>query len=367
MNSSVLKLTVATTLAVVAISLAAFGADKNAPVKWHPGHYVFIDHGPVTTEVLSLPQFRGVQKVFTWRELEPVEGRYDFSSIRATLDLVRRHHRQLVIQLTYKSFEKDIRAIPDYIQGPDYGGGVYRTTKGALNPVIWHERVLARFTALITALGREFDRDPNLEAVNLPETAPSANLIDNPQAGVAAYTEALYFEALKGQMLALRRAFPHTVVIQYTNFPPKLLDQITDFEKEHGIGMGGPDVYPRPDAINNPVTGIYRLYTKLAGTVPLGAAVQQSNYSVAAKKRSINSHRFSDRPALVVAPEDEALLSPREHIKLAREQLKRNHLFWAMKPAEAFDAVKKPLAEPDLAADPAGGLIAALPPKAFLP
>ena len=36
----------------------------------------------------ALPQFRGVQKIFTWRELEPSEGRYDFSSVRATLDTV---------------------------------------------------------------------------------------------------------------------------------------------------------------------------------------------------------------------------------------------------------------------------------------
>ncbi len=358
-----MKLLFTSVLLLVQSACAVSAAD----VKWHPGHYVYIDGSNLTPEALTVPHFRGVQKIFSWRTLETEKDRYDFSSLRESLALARKYNRQLVVQLTYKSFARDVRGIPDYIAGPDYGGGVYRTVKGALNPVLWNKKVNARFTALIVALGREFDRDPNLEAVNLPETAPSANLIDSPQPGVDAYTEALYFDALKEQMMTLRRAFPHTVVIQYTNFPTKLLDQMTDFEKEIGVGMGGPDVYPRPDAVNDPVRGVYRLYKKLAGIVPLGAAVQQSNYRVADKKRAELSHRLPNaKPVIVITPEDEALIPPREHLKVAQEQLKLNYVFWAMKPADAFAEVKKMLAAPDLASDPAGGLETALPLKAFL-
>lgn len=354
-------------LVVYSLLLAhALYAAAPAEVKWHPGHYIYLVGANLTPEVLSLPHFRGVQRAFNWRTLERQPGQYDFSSLREALAMAQRYDRQLVVQLTYKSFEKNVRGIPDYITGPEYGGGVYRTVKGALNPVLWNKKVNARFTALIEALGREFDQHPNLEAVNLPETAPSANLVDQPQPGVDRYTEALYFEALKEHMITLRRAFPTTVVIQYTNFPTKLLDQMTDFEKEIGMGMGGPDVYPRPDAVNDPVKGVYRLYAKLAGTVPLGAAVQQSNYRVADKKRAELSHRLSNEKPIVITPEDEALISPREHLKVAQEQLKLNYVFWAMRPTEAFAEVKKMLASPDLAADPAGGLDAKLPPKAFL-
>lgn len=104
----------------------------------------------------------------------------------------------------------------------------------------WNKNVSARFEALVVALGREFDRDPNLEAVKLPETAPNANLDKTPQEGVETYTDEI--ETLKRLMLTLRHAFPNTVVIQYTNFPTKLLLQLTDYEKEIGVGMGGPDV-----------------------------------------------------------------------------------------------------------------------------
>lgn len=342
---------------------------RGAPeTKWHPGHYVYVAHGAVTSAVLELPHFRGVQKIYSWREFEPEKGRYDFSTLKSDLALAKKHSRQLVVQFTHKSFAKGTRSVPDYLTGPEYGGGVYVTVKGAFNPVLWNRNVAARLDAVIEALGREFDRDPNLEAVNLPETAPNAYLDKTPQAGVETYTEEVYFEALKRQMTTLRRAFPSTVVIQYTNFPPRLLVALTDYEKEIGVGMGGPDVYPRPDAINDPERGVVRLYAKLAGTVPLGAAVQQSNYAVADKKRATLSRgQTTERgQPVVITPEDEIPIPVREHLQLAREKLKLNYLFWADTPKPCFENVKKMLAEPDLARDVAGGLETKLPPKAFL-
>lgn len=343
-------------------------ASAAAEVKWHPGHYAYIGGGKIPETIVSLPHFRGVQKAYSWRQFETGFGQYDFSALRADLAFVRQHGRQLVMQLTFKSFTQGERNVPDYIEGPDYGGGVYVTIKGGLNPVLWNKRVGERFDALIAALGREFDRDPNLEAVNLPESAPNAYLDRTPQRGVETYTDAIYFEALKLRMTALRRAFPNTVVIQYTNFPTKLLDQLTDFELEIGMGMGGPDVYPREEVISHPVRGVYRLYAKLAGTVPMGAAVQSSNYSVALKKRNYlgrGQTTFNGQPIEITA-EDEKPIPPREFLTLAQQVLKLNYLFWATAPAKNFDLVKEFLAEPDIARDPAGGLETKLPPKAFI-
>jgi len=105
--------------------------------------------------VLTLPHFRGVQKVYTWRDFEPEMGRYDFSALRADLALVKKHGRQLVVQFSFKSFTKGVRNVPDYLTGEEYGGGVYVTVKGSLNPVIWNRNVAARFDAVLAALGRE--------------------------------------------------------------------------------------------------------------------------------------------------------------------------------------------------------------------
>jgi hypothetical protein len=168
-------------------------------------------------------------------------------------------------------------------------------------------------------------------------------------------------------MLALRRAFPHTAVIQYANFPQAALPELTAYMREIGVGLGGPDVYPRPSNLSDPERGIYRLYAPLAGAVPLGAAVQSPDYSVAAWKRTAAFNRGQDRASAVVTAEEEKPISPREHLALARERLKLNYLFWSASPKECLANVAAMLAEPDLATDAAGGLDARLPAKAFLP
>jgi len=343
-------------------STAALRAAVSADAKWHPGHYVFVGKAPLTTEVLTLPHFRGVQKVYVWRDFESEKGRYDFSELKADLALVKKYDRQLIVQFSYKKFFVKGRSVPAYLTGAEYGGGVY----GESGLVIWNSNVVARLEAMLAALGREFDRDPNLEAVNMPETAlgPVGQLakLEKSPPKIQPYGEQAYLAALKRQMYALRHAFPNTVVIQYMNFPATIMDEVSDYAKEIGVGMGGPDVYPRESPLSDPKTGSYRLYAKLAGTVPMGAAVQKENYSLAAKKQSGWGRVHLGK----VMPGDETPFPVREHLHMARGKLKLNYIFWFMDPAHCNADVIKLLAEPDLAGDPAGGLETKLPTKAFL-
>jgi sRNA-binding protein len=83
--------------------------------------------------------------------------------------------------------------------------------------------------------------------------------------------------------------------------------------------------------------------------------VQYPDYSVANWKRTALSNRGQDRGAAQVDPDDEKPIPVREHLKLAQEQLKLNYFFWASSP-KYLENVKKLLAKPDLANDPAGGL-----------
>lgn len=356
----------ATGLAAVATALKPCSprAAEAPPGKWHPGHYVFVGHGAIRPQHI-LDRFRGVQKCYAWRVLEPARGRYGLSAVKADLALLQEHGKQLVLQLQYKAFGKDQCYAPAYLQGPEFGGGVYRASSGSFNPVLWNARVGEQMDALFAALGRELDNQPALEAVVLPETAPSANLVRSPQEGVEPYSVQAYLEALKQRVAALRKAFPRTVVIQYANFPPELLEELTDYMKEIGMGMGGPDVYPLPSHLSDPVRGVYRLYPKLAGIVPLGAAVQSPDYSVANKKRTTAFDRGQDPKTVAVDPQDEIPIPVREHLKLAQEKLKLNYLFWSASPAACLENVKKLLAEPDLANDPAGGLVSECPLRAF--
>ena len=342
-------------------------ASAAAPaVKWHPGHYIYAGPGEIKfggdlKNVLK--HFRGVERNYNWSKLEPEKGRYDFSSIRNDLDLLKQHGKQLVIQIQYKSFVQGERFTPSYIRGPEYGGGVFRNGMGAYDPVLWNAKVGERMDALYAALGRAFDSEPGLEAAVLPETSPCHNLEQFPQPGVEPFTTDILVAALKQRMLALRKAFPNTAVIQYINYPPQMLPQLTDYMKDIGVGMGGPDVYPRPSALSDPEKGVYRLYPKLTGTVPLGAAVQSPDYSVALWKRTAGFQGGDKSP---VTAEDEIPIPIRDFLKLAQDKLKLNYIFWSTYPPSCFENVKKFLAEPDLVSDPAGGLATQLPSKVFL-
>lgn len=353
-------------IAGVAVRLAVAAAGTAPVAKWHPGHYIFVGHGEIRDELIQLPQFRGVQRCYSWARLEPARGQYDFAIIHADLARLRAAGKQLVLQIQYKAFGKDQRQVPAYLQGAEFGGGVYRASSGSWDPVLWNVRVGERMDALFAALGKEFDRDPGVEAAVLPETSPSAQLEKFPQPGVEPYTTASYVAALQARMAAIRRAFPRTAVIQYANFPQQALPELTAYMKEIGVGLGGPDVYPRASNLADPEKGVYRLYAPLAGTVPLGAAVQSPDYSVAAWKRTAAFNRGQSRDTAQVTPEEEVPIPVREHWRLAREKLKLNYLFWSTSPRAGFDLVKKMLAEPDLAADPAGGLEARMPSKVFL-
>lgn len=332
-----------------------------AALKWHPGHYILVGSGEIRDDLIALPRFRGFQKMYGWKTLEPARDRYDFSAIRRDLERLAPHGKQLVVQLQYKAFGKDARLAPDYLEGEEFGGGVYRANSGSWNPVIWNDHVGERMAALFRALGAEFDRHLGLELVVLPETAPSASLEKAPQRGVQAFTLPAYVNALKEHMLALRHAFPNTAVIQYTNFPPGALPELIAYMKEIGVGMGGPDVYPRPSELLDPKRGAYRFYASLAGTVPLGAAVQSPDYSVASWKRTMAFNRGLDRNSVQVTAEEEQPIPVREHLQLARETLHLNYLFWSVNPKHHFANVVALLDEPDLADDPAGGLDARLP------
>ena len=326
-----------------AAAVAALPAPPAPPagVKWHPGHYVLAGRGTLTEKCL-VAGFRGVQQMYLWKSMEPEKDRYDFSAIRRDLDFLRKHDRRLVIQVQTKAFGKGARYAPAYLAGPEYGGGVYQTVTESFNPVLWNDRVNERLTALYRALGREFDRDDAVEAVVIPETAVSSNIGRSPQAGVDPFTNAKFVANLKAGMKAMKEAFPHTVVIQYTNFPQDVLQDLVDYQKGIGVGLGGPDIFPYSKALNDPQKGVYRLYAPLSGQVPLGTAVQWEDYAA-------RDHNGPVEPVPVT-----------ELYAFGRDKLHLNYIFWQMRPGY-FEKVVEMAGSPAFPKDAAGGLDARRP------
>ncbi|WP_109807716.1 hypothetical protein [Sphingosinithalassobacter portus] len=243
-------------LALILLGLAAIGPAWGQ-ARPDPRNFVFLGGDPAAdhSEILARPDIEGAQIVYSWRQLEPREGEYDFSAIETDLATLDALHRKLFVQLQDRFFSADARRLPDYLlTEPRYDGGLARQydNPGEGEPIgqgwtaiQWNGAVRARFQALIAALGKRFDK--RLFGINLPETAFD-RVEGNDPPGFSCDS---YFEAALDNMRALRAAFSQTQVVQYVNFWPcewnndhHYMERAFALAAELGVGMGGPDIVP---------------------------------------------------------------------------------------------------------------------------
>lgn len=312
-------------------------------VKWHPGHYLRVDAETGESQLrdmLSPPaRFRGLQYFFHWRMLEPRRDTYDFSKVRAAIATAERLGTRVVIEVETQAYHQGRSHTPDYVSGPEFGGGTYVSPVGATNPVAWNSAVAQRIAQLYRALGAAFNDHPLVEAVTTMETARPTDSIP---AGVEPYTEQKALTSFLTMARALREAFPNTVVIQYVNYPWGVLDPLTAELLRLGVGMGGPDVFLSGDGLHD---GVYRYYPRMAGQVPVGTAVQWDNY----ERRYVGGPRADP--------------SIRELYEFGRERLKNNYMFWEIRrePRDYFRDLVQAMGSPWFPSGPEGGLAADCP------
>ncbi|CAG9934183.1 hypothetical protein [Candidatus Nitrotoga arctica] len=147
-------------------------------VKWHPGHYAAVDKKQndksaylkgLYVDLDATPALRGVLLRFTWSELEPTRGNYDFSAIEKHLSELAAHHKQLILLVETKSFgyPNEVPIVPDYVlndpqsegavfkfpAGPGAVNGQRRTGRRGSNLKLWNPQVYeCLFTAITPSL-----------------------------------------------------------------------------------------------------------------------------------------------------------------------------------------------------------------------
>jgi len=289
-------------------------------------HYVFFEfdrHRIREPSFLEHPILGGAQLKYSWRELEPREGEYDFSDIASDLQFLESHGKRLFVQLQDVSFVPTIVNVPDYLrEDPRYGGGAdmtyYSTTDDGENLAPegwvarrWDPEVRERFGLLLQELGREFDG--RIEGINFPESSIGFGALHKIPGG---FTAGGYRDALLDIMSLAGAAFSSSSVIQYANFMPG--ESLPDDDRGYlrsvyrhadtvGVGIGGPDLLP------------YRWYQRMhslplirdrADGVVAGVAVQFGNYG--------DRHRRTGQR--ITVPELHAY---------ARDELHVDYLFWS--------------------------------------
>jgi hypothetical protein len=269
--------------------------------KWYPGHWLSIGNssgrrgtyhtGNGTSDLLDLPGVQGVQLRYPWIDLEPSPGSFNFGpvktsytnserSIRSDLWRCSQAGSQLMVMLEDKSFSStnpmptDLRAA-QYVQANDNGG--YTAAR-------WNETVVARWGALIQAIGDAFDGHPNFYGIAFLETAIG---YDAAAQAATNYTAAGYRDSMIAQLQAASDGCPTSRVFWYQNFMPTSstdfhLDTVAEMistynggSANNGILMGGPDILPDSTSINS---RIIPRYLEQFGEVDLFCSMQNDSY-----------------------------------------------------------------------------------------
>ena len=246
------------------------------------------------TSFLNNKYIVGAQLKYMWRELESVENCYNLDLIQDDLDFLTSHGKKLFVQLQDVTFDTAwAKPIADYlILDKQYHGGMniqYETNdKGEIIRQEgyvarrWDTLVAERFIKLLTILGNRFDG--KIEGINLPET--SVGFGNTGKLYPEGFSPLIYRDAIIKYMTMAKKAFPHSVVIQYANFMPgewphradkSSLQSLYEFATQNQVGMGGPDllVYQKPHMNHS-----YKFLNEYMNYITSGVAVQDGNYEV---------------------------------------------------------------------------------------
>ncbi len=279
--------------------------------------------------LLEHSRFTGAQIMYSWAQLEPSKGNYDFSIIQEDYEYLKSKGKKLFIQLQDATFDVRYRGVPAYLNTSEYdGGSIPQKNDDGIEEgwtaKRWNGNVQKRFASLLNALGQDFDG--KVEGINLQETAVGVSNEQDPS-----FTPFAYAESIKRNMLALKNAFPKSAKLQYANFMPGewlpwedkgYLRSIYQYGESIGVGLGAPDLMVRRKGQLNHALAMMH---ENEFTVPLGIAIQDGNYI---GQTGADYPAGSEHPA-----EAELVKADRKNIvpllhAFANDFLKVQYMFW---------------------------------------
>lgn len=330
-------------------------------MKWHPGHYftLIMPDNPkyedsylsrVYSDLDATPALRGAQIRYHWRDLEPTEGKYNFSQIDKHLAGLSLHKKRLVALIQIKSFDLADYVVPSYIRTTTYDGGQIVFTSSITGEPhgylikMWNTKVRERLNLLLQALGNRYNNHAYFEAIGFTESSAGTDF--------SATQQLDYYNGLLKVDQFARNHFPNTTVYQFTNHTRKFLEGFITSLTDMGAALGGPNILPTEKSLNfsdsDPRTpdGVYSYYPTLAGIVPLMPSVQPPDY----RYTSINKTEPGHVPTL------------QEIYDFGKNNLKANYIFWT-RDKDYYLKVMEFLNQSEITSTKSGGLSAGCPSK----
>ena len=248
--------------------------------KYHPGHYTIIVNGvgaqSFMTDAMQKSGMRGIVRRYTWRSVEPSKGVYDFSVIKSDLAWAKAHGAQFIVVIQYKTTDGS-KAGPADMDAPLMGETLeLRNKNGGYTLKLWSPTVIARYNAMVKALGAQVDGLANFEGLGNQESSLS---LDSATLKAHAYTPEKYRDALINMLSASAASLPTSRVFWYMNFlsgNQSYIGSIASAVAPLGVVMGGPDAWPDNKSLQS---AAYPYYTQFDNRMPLFIQVEGVNYA----------------------------------------------------------------------------------------
>jgi hypothetical protein len=260
----------------------------------------------------------GVQLRYRWADLEPAEGRYDFSAVARDLATVSAAGLQLVVFIEDKSF-KEAAPTPEYLQAKY----TLPNRQNGFTAMRWDPYVNDKLKALVAGLGAQFDCHPHFEGVAFQETATS---LEDAVMAANGYTPEKYRDAITDQLRSAAASLPRSRVFWYMNFLPGHQDYLGDIATAvigTGVVMGGPDILPDNPAL---ARRVYPLYDRFQGRLKLFNSMQHNSFRHRREKAAGGGSPYWSMEDLLV---------------FARNKLHVDYVFWDYhnwrQPADSHD------------------------------
>ena len=230
-------------LAILAVTLCPVTADAYQTTrKFHPGHYSVIlrahNGQQKYMDDAVRPGMRGIVKKYRWRELEPTKGNYNFSMIQSDLYWAQAYGMQLIIMIEDKTFKLE-RPNPAYLDTLSP-----RNRTNGFTMVRWNPTVVARYKALVAAMGKRFDSHRNFEGIAQQESSLG---LDSSTLQRYGYTPEKYRDALISSLGYALNVMPRSRVFWYQNYfvgNQYYIGAVAGALGPKGLVMAGPDLLP---------------------------------------------------------------------------------------------------------------------------
>jgi hypothetical protein len=142
------------------LSAAAIGAECRKNAALEPGSGLLHFAGLEDSAALEIPEALGVNPLFTWAELEPHEGQYNWGPIDEVLAAAAAHEKKAAPRL-YTNLAEFGQGTPDWVFAA--GAASYVFPGGSVRQPVPNDAVFTdRLSRFLAALGARYNANPTI-------------------------------------------------------------------------------------------------------------------------------------------------------------------------------------------------------------